>query len=306
MKIIILSPNRKGLFTKEMEERLSTGGELIFIEKPFRISEITELSNSEEKILALDPDFVGWKFSKENIDWIQNLKAICLQTTSFGWIDIKHAHSKQIPVTNLRGFSTEAVAEYALLMMLGVSRKLSLVIQDGFKQDFIRHQGTELLGKQVGIVGLGSISRRFGELCHGLGMSVVYWSRSSHDERFSKIELKELFATSNIVFPGLAQNEETKSIIEDDLLLSLKPSASFVSIVHKIYNHDLLLRLVKEEKLYGYAFEEDNGDPTKYEGNVLALPAVAWATNESMRKNGELWTEAILDAAKQVFPTQIN
>lgn len=306
MNIVLLTPNRKGVFSNENESQLASAGKIAFVEKPTPLLDIPELLSREEKILALDPDFVSWKFTKEDIDLIPNLKAICLQTTSFGWVDVSHAASKGIPVTGLRGFSTEAVAEYGLFMMLGIIRKLSLVIKDGFKQDFIKHQGIELIGKRVGIVGLGSIAKRFAELCQGLGMEVVYWSRSSRDERFTYMELNELFAASDVVFPGLAQNEETKSIMQDELLLTLKPSASFVSIVHKIYNHDLLLRLVSEGRLYGYAFEEDNGSPLQYEGNVLALPAIAWATEESMRKNGKLWTEAIVNAVQGDYPMKVN
>ena len=306
MKVIILTPNREGVFTKELEDKLASAAQIVYVTEPQDLAGITDLYDDEEKILALDPDFIGWKFTKENIDAIKNLKAICLQTTSFGWIDTPHAASLGIPVTNLKGFSTEAVAEFSMTMTLGVARKLAIVIKDGFKQDFVKHQGTELKGKKVGVVGLGSIGTRYAEICAGMGMEVMYWSKNSKDDRFEYLELENLFSTCDVIFPSLADNDETKKLITNDLLSKMKSNAIFVSIAHKLYDHAHLLDMAQSGKIFGYGFEEENGTPTKYEGNVLALPAIAWATDGSMTKNGELWTESILEALKASYPTKIN
>ncbi|MES2006661.1 MAG: NAD(P)-dependent oxidoreductase [Patescibacteria group bacterium] len=306
MKIIALTPNREGIFSKELEQRLSAVGEVIFKTTPQPISAISELQTPEEKILALDPDFVNWNFTKEDIEGIANLKTICLQTTSFGWIDTAYAKEKGIAVINLRGFSTEAVAEFSLMMTLALARKMSIVVQDGFKQDFVKHQGIELRGKKAGIIGLGSIGERYAELCRGIGMEVFYWSRNSRNEQFKFLELEELLSTCDVIFPALADNAETKQILTNELLSTMKPDALFVSIAHKLYDHDFVLKMAEQGKLYGYAFEEENGNPNDYKGNILALPSIAWATDGSMRKNGELWTEAIEKAVRGEYPTRIN
>ena len=264
------------------------------------------LSDESEKIVALDPDYFNWSFSKDNIAVLKNVKAICLATTSFSWVDVQAASQLGIPVTNLRGFSTEAVAEYTLLMTLSVARKMPLVVKDNYKQDFVRHQGVELRGKTAAIIGLGRIGERIAKLMESIGMNVVYWSKSEKENRFKKIELVDLFKTADVIFPTLAQNQETENLITDEMLMSMKPEAIFVSIVHKVYNHDLLLKLVKESKIFGYAFEGDNENPLKYEGNVFASPAIAWATKESMESNGIMWTDSILAAANNEFPTRIN
>jgi len=306
MEVIILTPNREGVFSKELEQRLSQLGHIVFKTEVTPLSAIPELKSASDKILALDPDFVNWSFTKDDIASIENLRAICLQTTSFGWIDTGYATERGIPVVNLRGFSTEAVAEFSLMMTLMLARKIPVVIHDGFKQDFVRHQGTELRGKTVGIVGLGSIGKRYAELCSGLGMKVMYWSRSSEDTRYESVELRHLISSADVIFPALADNDETKRIMTNELLAQMKPNALFVSIAHKLYDHDFVLNLAEQGKIAGYAFEEENGNPADHKGNVLALPALAWATDGSMQKNGELWTEAITDAAQGKYQTKIN
>ncbi|MDB5260594.1 MAG: Lactate dehydrogenase-like protein dehydrogenase [Candidatus Nomurabacteria bacterium] len=306
MKLIILTPNREGVFTQELEDKLAQAGEVIFKTTVEPISGIRELKTADEKILAIDPDFVNWSFSKQDIDSVVNLKAIILQTTSFGWIDTLYAKEKGIPVTNLRGFSTEAVAEFSLMMTLSLARKLPVVMHDNFRQDFIKHQGVELRGKKVGIIGLGSIGKRFAELCVGVGMEVSYWSQNSRDDRFVFLELGDLIKGCDVIFPALADNNSTKKILTNEFLSVMKTSAMFVSISHKLYDHNFVLDRAKKDELYGYAFEEENGNLNNYTGNILALPALAWATDGSMKKNGELWTEAIANASKSEYPTKIN
>lgn len=307
MKIIILSPNADTLFTVEQYKKLESLGETLFVKEIKPFAEIEELFVEGDKVLALDPDFCDWKVPNEVIDKIPDLKAICLQTTSFSWIDIDHAKQKGIPVMNLRGFSTEAVAEWAFLMALNVARKIPLVAKDNWGQDYDKHKGIELRGKTTGIVGLGRIGSRIAELCEGFGMNVVYWSKKSKSEKYKHVELAELMKNSDLIFPVLAQNKETQGLITDALLRNMKPEAIFVSVVHHVYNHELLLELVKEGSIYGYAFEEDGGKVfDKYEGNVYASPALAWCTVDSLRKNAEQWVDSITKAVVANYETRVN
>ncbi len=308
MKIYILTPNAKALFTADLKEKLNTAGEIVLVESPQEMKDIQGLfDGQEEKILAIDPDFNNWKVKNEDIENIKNLKGVVLQTTSFSWIDGAFAKSKGIPVVNLRGFSTEAVAEWTLLMALSIARKIPVVAKDEWKQDYIKHIGIELKGKTVGIIGLGSIGTRVAELFSGIGMEVVYWSNTSKDERFKKTELEELLKTADVISPHVAQNDETSGLISDEMLKSMKKTTIFVSTIHNIYNHDLVLQMVKEGNLYGYGFEEDGGGKfATYEGNIWGGPALAWCTQDSMRKNAEQWVEAIVKATKGEFDNLIN
>lgn len=306
MKIIILSKNSDLFFTEEQKEKIKSAGDAIFIKDIKPLLDVVALYSDDEKIIAIDPDYCEWNVSKEVIEKMKNVLAICLQTTSFSWIDINEAKKHNIPVINLRGFSTEAVAEWAVMMAINVARKLPLIIKDEWKQDFGKHQGIELRGKSAGIIGLGNIGTRIAEICNGLGMNIIYWSKQQKDERFSFFQLDELMKSADFIFPTLAQNEQTKKIITDGLIKSIKRSAIFVSIVHKMYNHDLILEMVQNNQLYGYAFETEKEKMTDFIGNVWAGPELAWCTDESLKRNAEQWTESIINAANGKYPTQVN
>jgi phosphoglycerate dehydrogenase-like enzyme len=305
MKTIILSPAADILLTQELQEKLQSVGQLTVI-KEGSLNEIEELQDNEPKIIAIDPDFCGWKVTKEDLHRMRNVKSICLQTTSFGWIDTRAAKDLGIPVLNLRGFSTEAVAEWSMMMVLAVARRIPIVIKDEWKIDFVNHKGIELKGRTAGIIGLGSIGTRIAELCEGMGMHAAYWSQNARDGRFAYKELPALFKEADVIFLTLAHNAETEKLITDTMLRSMKHSAIFTSVVHKIYNHDLIVQLVGEGKLYGYAFETGTQKMTDFKGNIWAGPELAWCTQSSMERNAEMWVRSIMASAKGDHPTQVN
>ncbi len=307
MKLYIFTPNKEALFTPELEVKLSENFEVILYTeiKPFE-EYVDFLSDESEKVVALDPDLFGWSFQKDKIDMLKNVKAICLQTTSFSWIDGEYAKSKNIPVLNLRGFSQEAVAEYALMLALGVARKMALVAQKGYIQDFVAHQGIELKGRTAGVIGLGRIGNCIANLCDGIGMNVKYWSKDSRNELFMYSEIDELLKTSDVIFVALAKNDDTTKILTDELLKSMKKEAIFVSIASKVFNAELLIQMVQEGKIYGYGYEADNANPTLHTGNIYSLPALAWATKESMELNADMWVESMLAVSRGELPNQVN
>src|SRR5688572_6093324 len=193
-------------------------------------------------------------------------------------------------------------------MALAVARRVPIVIKDGWKLDYEKHRGFELRGKTAGIVGLGNIGTATAENMAGLGMNVQYWSRQSEDSRFKKVSREEIIKTSDVIFITIAINDDTKGLITDDMLRSIKPTSVLVNITDtsEIYNHDLLLELAATGKVGGYAFEDEKNPFGKYEGNVWNGPAVGWCTNESMSKNAQQWVEAIVAATKGEYPTKLN
>ncbi len=308
MKIIILSPIADAIFDSNDLQQLQSQWDIVILKDIVPLSDIKELYDEDPKIVAIDPDFCWRNVPKEIISAMKNVQAICLQTTSFSWIDIDAAKQSNIPVVNLRWFSTQSVAERAIMMTLNVARKVPMIIKDSWKADFVLHQWIELRWKTAGIIGLGAIGKSIAQLCTWLGMNIVYWSKSSRDDRFSHVSLDELMSQSDIIFPTVAQNEETTWLITDDMLLSMKKSAIFASIIHvdKIYNHNLVIKLVESWAIYGYAYESENEKINDFTGNIRVWPALARCTSESFEKNAKMRMEAITCAALGKYDNQVN
>ena len=285
----------KSDFNEDQMKRLQNLGDLFFIEEVKDKYNEKYIKRNAEKILVIDPDLMGWELKNDLIDKIPNLKALCLMSTSYSYVDIDYCNKNNIIVTNVPKYSTESVAEYACFLMMAIARKLPIQMKNGFKEDFsAKFMGTQINNKKVGIIGLGTIGTRLAEVLSGMGMNVSYWSRKSRDNRFNYEGLEELFKTSDFIFPTFLINDETKKIITDDLINSMKNSSSIISIVGTdCFNKDLVLNKVKNNELYGFAFESGTENMNNFEGNVMITGPYAWYTRESLENCIEIWVKSV-------------
>lgn len=312
MKAFIFDPLWDDLVTPDLLESLKQADVDIVVTKAIApLSDCTELfEGNEDRLLCLNPDYVGWKLKSEDYENIPNLKGIFTESTGYEWVEPEAANRLNIPICNIKAFNTQAVAEWAIMMMFNLARQTPRLIKDGFPldfdKDFMKYRGVQLKGKTAGIIGLGHIGSAIAERCIGLGMNVVYWSRSSTNDAYQKLSLDEVLAKADVIFPATAKNDETVSLINDDMIRTMKKDAMVVDIVHAMFNHQLLLDMVANGDLYGYGFEGEPQDFAKFDGNVWAAPAYAWATYESMYNSVVKLVENVISASRGEFPTKVN
>lgn len=311
MRAFIFDPLWDDLITDDLLNKLKTSGvELVVTKEIAPISNCTELfEGNDERILCVNPDYVGWKLTADDYKNIPNLKAILGAATSFSWIDDSYASSNGITIANIRNFSTQAVAEWAVTMMFNVARQVPRLIKDGFPldfdKDFMKYRGVELHGKTAAVIGLGHNGTAIAERLKGLGLNVVYWSKNTRNETYEYRELSDIFETADVILPTYAHNEESDTLITDELLSKLKPSAIVIDII-ELENKDKIVELVKNGKIFGYGFEAKPHTFDKYEGNVWAAPAYAWVTDGSMNNVMTKWVENMVNAASGKFPNKVN
>lgn len=256
--------------------------------------ELQLLDNDEEKIIVYDPDYAGWQFPNEILKF-KNIKGICLGTTTASYIDEEMCNKMNIPLLNIPKYSTDSVAEYMAMLMFALAKKLPLQIKSNFKQDFNeKFSQMQLKDKQVGIVGLGNIGLRFANICKGIGMHVSYWNRNKKDVEFLYKDLQSLFKESDVIFVALQTNKETIKIVTDDLIRSLKNTAILLSVGGmNLFNHNLVIDMMRDDKLFGYGLEIENKGVFDFVGNTMVTSEYAWFTKESQEARIKLWVENV-------------
>ncbi len=305
--IIMLSP--KSNFSQEQITSIESQAETVWIET----NDYTDnpvFQNSKEKIIAVWPETTDWKFPNEFIEKITNLKAICLATTSFAWVDGNFLNSKNIFLSNVPKYATESVAEYAISLMFNVARKLPLLMKNNWKIDYDNHQGWEIKGKTMGIIGLGSIGSRIAELGKQMGMNVIYWSKNSRNSNYEYQELDDVLKNSDFIFPTLARNEETMNLLPNNKLDLISKDAFIISILTKAGEGMIDLKYIqnriKENTLAGLSFESDEQTINDFEGNIWVTPPVAWFTKEAFKENMRIWVENIISTANNNPINKVN
>ena len=279
-------------FTEEQIKELNNYGELIFLESYFNLDDAEYLKDNTEKILMADPEWYHWNLRKEHINKIKNLKAICINTTAFDWIDWQFCKDNGIIVTHTPKYSTDSVAEYAIFLMMCLAKKLPIQIKANYKMEYNHEMlNTEIKNKTVGIIGLGTIGTRVAELCDNLGMKVIYWSKSPKDNKYKKVEIDDIFKDADFIIPTFATNEYTRKIITDERIKMMNGNSLVNIIINpiEIYNHKLMLERADKNEI-SYAFEiYDDKNLNDYKGNVMATAPYSFYTKESIDRLVDLW-----------------
>lgn len=308
MDIVILFPEQ--FFTAEQINKLKKYNLKFVKGKNVDLDKLNYLYSSKELILAIDPTYSkdSWEsLPVERVKKMKGLRALCLTTTSYSWVDLDGMKKLGVTVTNTPGKSTEAVAEFNIYMMLSLLRKTPLIIKNKWIMDYDNFTNEEVKGKTAGIVGLGKIGQRVGELCRGMGMNVIYWNRSKKASSFKSASLGRLFSESDVIFNTIATAPELTGFLNKKLLLNLKPTTIICSTSDThIFDTDFIFNQVKNKKLGGYAFENTEKKITDFDGNIMVFPEQAYFTLGTLQNTARIVTETILSVINKKTINQVN
>ena len=218
------------------------------------------------------------------------LKVVANIAVGYDNIDVPAARQRGIIVTNTPDVLTEAVAELTWALILGIARRVAegdrLIRADGWKGwslDFML--GTELRGKQLGIIGAGRIGRAVGARAPAFGMTTAFASRRGKPA--GGLSLDELLVTSDVISIHTPLNDETRHLIDRRALARMKRSAFLVNTSRgPVIDEEALLWALGEHLIAGAALDVFNREPEvhaayKARENVLLTPHLGSATRET-------------------------
>jgi phosphoglycerate dehydrogenase-like enzyme len=212
-----------------------------------------------------------------------NPQLLCLARCGAGVdnIDVAEATARGLPVLYAPGASTQSVAEHALMLMLAAARQACRWDREVKARRWKAREtarGVELAGKTLGIVGMGRIGRRVAELGAALGMEVSYWSRSSRDERFHRVELDALLRSADVVSLHVALADETGGLLGAQQFASMKPGALLINTARgALLDEEALYRALTEGPLGGAALDVLTAEPPPDDHPLLALDNVVFS-----------------------------
>jgi len=163
------------------------------------------------------------------------LKIIANAAVGYNNIDVAATRERGVIVTNTPGVLTDATADLTWALILGITRRIGegerLIRRGGWKGwtfDFML--GSELRGKQLGIVGYGGIGRAVAGRGRAFGMHVAYTSRTpKNDPDAEAMPLDRLLSTSDVVSLHCPLTPETTHLINQPALARMKRSAYLIN-----------------------------------------------------------------------------
>ena len=227
----------------------------------------------------------------------KNLKYIGLFATGYNNIDIDYCKEHNIAVCNAGSYSTNAVAQHTFALILehyNNTAKYNQFVQDGkWKRSktfspFV-YPLSELAGKTLGIVGLGSIGQAVAKIANAFEMKVIAYNRSAREiENVEMTSLDELLSKSNIVSVHCPLNSESEHMFNRETFAKMKKGALFVNTARGgVMVEQDLFDALESEHLGGAAIDTLAVEPMEKDcvlmnaKNCIITPHIAWAPLET-------------------------
>ncbi len=237
--------------------------------------------------------------TREIIAALPALKYIGVTATGFNIVDVVAAKEHGIVVTNVPGYSTPAVAQHVIALLLEmtnhVGHSAKSVEEGGWVKcpDFCYydHPIIELSGRTLGIIGYGEIGSAVARIAVAFGMKVLASKRTWKEPPPAGVEAAEIddiFRQSGVISLHCPLTDATKHLVGERTLALMKPEAMIINTGRgPLVDESALAKALNEGRIAGAGLDVLSVEPAKADNplltakNCLITPHVAWASRES-------------------------
>ena len=227
------------------------------------------------------------------------LKVISNFAVGYDNIDVEEAARRGIAVGNTPDVLTEATADLAFSLLIAAARRIGEAqqyVKDGAWKTWEPrgHVGQDLVGKTIGIYGMGRIGSALARRCvGGWNMNVVYCARTPKSDMASelgalKVDFETLLEVSDFVSAHAPLTDETRGVFGEDAFRKMKASAVFINTARgALHDQGALYQALKAGEIFSAGLDvtvpEPMGphDPLLSLPNCVVLPHIGSATIDS-------------------------
>ena len=225
-----------------------------------------------------------------------SVKYVGALATGFNTIDIAAAKELGVAVTNVPAYSTDAVAQFTMALLLEVCHHVGEHSRGVMAGDWVRsidfcywqYPQIELAGKTFGIIGMGKIGQAAGKLADAFGMKVLYHAHHPRELPYPATfcSLEDLLAQSDVISLHCPLTDETAAIINPHTISMMKKDAILLNTARgPLVDEQAVADALKEGKLTGYAADVVGREPLAADSPLLGAPRciltphIAWASH---------------------------
>jgi glyoxylate reductase len=251
------------------------------------------------------------------LDAGKSLKVVANVAVGYNNIDVAAARARGVIVTNTPDVLTESVADFTWALILAITRRLSegeRVVRrgewKGWAFDYML--GTELRGKQLGLVGLGRIAKAVAARAPVFGVRVAFSSRSESElPGAERMSIDQLLNTSDIISLHVPLTPETRHLIDRKALARMKRSAYLINTARgPVVDEEALAWALQQRLIAGAALDVYEKEPIIHPDllsldNVLLVPHLGSGTTETRTAMAQLAVDnvvAVLSGGPPITP----
>jgi phosphoglycerate dehydrogenase-like enzyme len=214
------------------------------------------------------------------MDRAPGLRVIARNGIGYDNVDVAAATERGIAVCNTPDGPTVSTAEHAVTLMLLVAKNIRVAetaLRTGATAGYyIRHEGIELDGKVLGLVGFGRIARHVARIAAGLGMRITTYDpfllASAIPEGVDRADaLEALLAEADVVSVHVPLTDASRGMFGAAAFASMKPGAVFINTARGgLVDHEALLDALATGRLFGAGLDVTSPEPLPVDHPLLA------------------------------------
>lgn len=228
----------------------------------------------------------------------RKLKIVARHGAGYNNIDLEAASERGIWVTNTPDATTNSVAEFTLGAIIMAAKRTTLFIESLKRDDFFfkyTNKGSDLIGKTLGIVGLGRIGRAVAKKAYyGLGMRILACAPTAKEENIpdyvKRVSWDELFPQSDFVSLHIPARKENQGCVGEKEFSLMKETAWLINCARgEVVDQKALTRALEKKEIAGAFLDVMESEPFVISDplfgmdNVVITPHIASNTEECMR-----------------------
>lgn len=236
--------------------------------------------------------------TRELLSYAKRLRLVCITATGYDNIDVRACKARGIAVCNVRGYSTDSVAQITVAMALSLISRLpeyNEAVRDGryteaYVANLLSPVYQEISGKIWGIVGLGNIGKRVAAVAEALGCRVLAYKRSP-DPDYTCTDLETILRESDIISLHTPLTTETRGLIGKNELALIKKGSILINMARgAVTDEAAVADAMRSGHLGGLGVDVYSEEPlpsthplyaVRHLPNVCLTPHMAWGAKEA-------------------------
>ncbi|MDF2674619.1 MAG: phosphoglycerate dehydrogenase [Clostridiales bacterium] len=302
-----------GRFHKGTVKRLEDEGCEVILNpfgRPFTKEELISYASDADALIVGNDKVPG-----DVIEHFKNMRIIAKHGVGVDAIDKDKAHEMGIIVTNAPGTNKEEVADCAMGFLLMLARDYYRTVRETKNKEWIKHPGTSLYNKTIGVIGIGNIGLATVKRATGFSMRILGYDILERDEAkvmgTEYVSLPELLSQSDFISLHVPLNEGTYHILGEEQFKMMKKDTILVNTARsKCIDPDALTKALQDGTLLGYAMDVYDFEPPAWQPyfdfpNVIMTPHVAGTTYDSNFRMGSTAVNNVLAVKHGVTPPNL-
>ena len=238
-------------------------------------------------------------FDEDTIAKLKNVKYIGVLATGYNVVDLKAASKRGIVVTNIPAYSTDSVAQMTFAHILNITNHVDHYARASRDGEWSRCPDfcywdkplVELVGKTIGIIGLGNIGMKVANIALNFGMNVIAYTSKEPKEipnGINKASIDNILSDSDIISLHCPLTKQTRELINKDSIAKMKRSVIVVNTGRgPLVNEEDVANALHNGLIGAYCADVMCSEPPSadnplfVEQNAYITPHVAWASKEA-------------------------